>query len=100
MDPATNRVVAEIPIRAGSPDGGADHVAVGNSSSHLAAYGGAVWAMVQVEEFRLVRVDPRTMHVVASEEFRPFYSIAPGGLAAGGGYVWFSSGDRLARIAP
>jgi hypothetical protein len=40
------------------------------------------------------------MDVVASEEFRPYYSIAPGGLAAGGGYVWFSSGEGLARVAP
>ena len=32
------------------------------------------------------------MHIVASEYLTPFYSIAPGALAAGGGYVWFSSG--------
>ena len=31
------------------------------------------------------------MHIVASEYLTPFYSIAPGALAAGGGYVWFSS---------
>jgi hypothetical protein len=144
VDPATNRVVAEIPIRADSPYGGADNVAVGegavwaggegrlfkvdpatnevagmvsvgDSSSQLVVYEGGVWAMVQAEAprkhpkpgrskmtwaFRLVRVDPRSMHVVASEYLRPFYSIAPGGLAAGGGYVWFSSEDGLARVAP
>src|SRR5215207_6161711 len=35
VDPATNRVVAEIPIRAGWPDGGAQSVAAGK---------GAMWA--------------------------------------------------------
>ena len=143
VDPATNRVVAEIPIRAGVRyGGGASNVAVGEGavwvlssdarilkvdpatnevagmvsvgdwSSQLVVYGGGVWALVQASaplkhpkpgrskttlEFRLVRVDPRTVQVVASKYLRPFYSIAPGGLAAGGGYVWFSSGDGLAR---
>jgi len=78
VDPATNRVVAQIPIEADSPYGGAQSVAVGegavwaqsvdgkllkadpatnkvsamvtlgDSSSHLAVYGGAVWATFQV----------------------------------------------------
>jgi DNA-binding beta-propeller fold protein YncE len=78
VDPATNRVVAEVPIAAHSRYGGAQSVAVGegsvwvqsvdgklfkvdpatnkvtatvslgNSSSHLAVYGGAVWATYQV----------------------------------------------------
>ena len=71
VDPDTNRVVTEIPIEAGSPDGGAYHkvmgegalrahadsrlfrvnpatdevtakVSLGDSSSHLAVRGGAV----------------------------------------------------------
>jgi hypothetical protein len=140
VDAATNRVVAQIPIRAGVRackyhdagclGGGADKVAVGEGAvwaqsidgkllkvdpetnevagmvsvgsftPQLVVYGGGVWTLVQTRGFRLVRVDPSTMHVVASEEFRPFYSIAPGGLAAGGGYVWFSSGDGLARVSP
>jgi YVTN family beta-propeller protein len=131
VDPATNRVVVEIPIQAGVRyEGGADKVAVGEgavwaqsgdellkvdpetnevagmvsvgtSSSQLVVYGGGVWTLVQARRgFGLVRVDPSTMGVAASEEFRPFYSIAPGGLAAGGGYVWFSSGEGLARVAP
>ena len=129
VDPATNRVATQIPIRAGSWDGGADHVAVGEgavwaqgggelfkvdpatdevtatasvggSSSHLAVYGGAVWAMAQVDEFRLARVDPRTVRVVASEDIGPIPKVGTGGMAAGGGYVWFSSGDGLARVAP
>jgi hypothetical protein len=81
-------------------------VSVGGLPSHLAVYGGGVWTLVQANKggFRLVRVDPRTMHVVAYKELykdlRPFYSIAPGGLAAGGGYVWFSSGKGLARVSP
>lgn len=129
IDPETNRVVAEIPILADSPYGGADKVAVGEgavwalgegtlfklnpetnevvatvpvgeSSSHLAVYGGAVWAMVQVEEFRLARVDPRTVRVLASEDIGPIPKIGEGGLAAGGRYVWFSSGEGLARVSP
>jgi streptogramin lyase len=130
IDPATNRVVAQIPIRANSLFGGADNVAVGegalwassegklfkvdpaanevtamvslggNYASHLVVYGGGVWAMVQVKEVRLMRVDPRTMDVVASEEIGPIPEIGPGGLAAGGGYVWYSSLDGLARVEP
>ena len=131
VDPATNRVVQEIPIEAHSHYGGgannvaigegavwvlsgdgnllkvdpatneiAARVSVGDSPSHLAVYGGGVWAMVQVKEVRLVRVDPRTMHIVASEDIGPIPKIGTGGLAAGGGYVWFSSGDGLARVSP
>jgi hypothetical protein len=48
-----------------------------------------------------VRVDPRTMHIVAYKTLRPFNIVAEApGLAAGGGYVWFSSGKGLARVAP
>jgi streptogramin lyase len=86
VDPETNEVAGMVSVGAFSPQ--------------LVVYGGGVWTLVQAEGFRLVRVDPSTMHVVASEEFRPFYSIAPGGLAAGGGYVWFSSGEGLARVSP
>jgi hypothetical protein len=101
VDPATNEI--------------AGMVSVGDSSSQLVVYGGGVWALVQASAprnhpkpgrskmtsaFRLVRVDPRTMHVVASEYLRPFNNTAPGGLAAGGGYLWFSSGGGLARVSP
>ena len=41
VDPATNRVVAEIPIRAGSPDGGADNVAVGKGRCGRSARAGS-----------------------------------------------------------
>jgi streptogramin lyase len=142
VDPTTNRVVAEIPIRAGSPTGGAQNVAVGEGavwvqsgdgklfkvdpatneviamvsvgdstcvgptcvgpSSALAVYGGAVWAMVQASASpgtRLVRVDPRTEQVVA-EDIGPISKVEIGFVAAGGGYVWFSSGEGLARVAP
>src|SRR5215207_6096744 len=47
VDPTTNRVVAEILIRAGSPTGGAQNVAVGE---------GAVW--VQSGDGNLFKVDP------------------------------------------
>ncbi len=129
MDPVTNRVVTEIPIGAGSPDGGAYHVAVGegavwahadgrlfrvnpatdeatatvslgDSSSHLAVYGGAVWAMAQAEEFRLARVDPSTVRVVAAEGVGSIPNVGTGRMTAGGGYVWLSSGKGLARVAP
>jgi DNA-binding beta-propeller fold protein YncE len=133
VDPATNRVVAEIPIRAGSPDGGAQSVAVGKSevwaqsvdgrlfkvnpatnevaamvslgewSSHLAVFGGAVWATFQAYSAgtgeQLVRVDPRTEHVVASEDIGPVSRVGYGRLVAGGGYVWFASRGGLARVA-
>lgn len=49
VDPATNRVVAEIPIAAREPEGGAQSVAVGK---------GAVWA--QGVRGRLFKVDPAT----------------------------------------
>src|SRR5215207_1516078 len=108
VDPATNRVVEEIPIEAHSQyHGGAekvavgegavwvpgegrlfkvdpttndvvDMVAVGDWSSHLAVYGGGVWAMVGAGEIRLSRVDPSTMQIVASEDIGPIPKIAPG----------------------
>ena len=88
VDPATNEIAARVSVGV-SP------------SSHLAVYGGGVWAMGgQAEGYRLVRVDPSTMHIVASEDIGPLPKIGDGGLAAGGGYVWFSSGEGLARVSP
>ena len=87
VDPETNEVAAM-----GS---------VGAYYSQLVVYGGGVWAMGgQAEGYRLVRVDPSTMHIVASEDIGPIPKIGDGGLAAGGGYVWFSSGEGLARVSP
>jgi outer membrane protein assembly factor BamB len=138
LDPETNRVVAQIPIRADSPDGGAQSVAVGEGavwaqsvdgrlykvdpatnkvsamvslgewSSHLAILGGAVWATVQgpsreayaPPKIRLVRVDPGAERIVASEDIGPASKAGDGRLVAGGGYVWFASGDGLARVSP
>jgi virginiamycin B lyase len=131
VDPATNRVVAEIPIQAGSRYGGAWNVAVGegsvwaqsldgklfkvhpatnevvaklslgSDSSDLAVYGGSVWATSQpATGTRLVQVDPRTAHIVASEHGPEPNKGGYRGLVAGGGYVWFASGDGLARVAP
>jgi hypothetical protein len=96
VDPETNEVAGM-----GSAGGA-------SWESPLVVYGGGVWTMVQAgvpqkpakAAIRLVRVDPTTMHIVASEYLTPFYSIAPGALAAGGGYVWFSSGEGLARVSP
>ena len=129
VDPTTNRVVEEIPIEAHSRyGGGAQNVAVGEGAvwvlsggdllkvdpatnkiaarvsvvgdpgaepSHLAVYGDGVWAMVEGREYRLVLVDPQTMHIVASKDIGYV-----GALAAGGGYVWFSSKEGLARVSP
>ena len=131
VDPTTNRVVEEIPIEAHSHYGGANNVAVGEGavwvlsgdgnllkvdpatnkvvgvvplgeySSDLEVYGGAVWATVQASSgTRLVRVDPGTVHVVASEHGREPANGGYGPLAAGGGYVWLTSGGGLARVAP
>jgi streptogramin lyase len=132
VDPETNRVVAQIPIAAHSPEGGAQSVAVGKGavwaqsgvggklykvdpatnevvarlslgdySSHLAVYRGAVWATVQVSSgTRLFKVDPRTVHVVASEDGPEPAKGGYGRVVVGGGYVWFGSGDGLARVAP
>jgi glutamine cyclotransferase len=86
VDPATNEIAARV--------------RVGDSPSHLAVYGGGVWEMVQAKEVRLVRVDPRTMHIVASEDIGPIPKIQTGALAAGGGYVWFWSEEGLARVSP
>jgi hypothetical protein len=56
-----------------------------------------------VESYRILqmnflRIDPRTVHVVAYKDLRPFEIVVAPGLAAGGGYIWFSSGDGLARV--
>jgi Ca2+-binding RTX toxin-like protein len=73
-------------------------VSVGAYYSQLVVYGGGVWAVGQgANEYWLVRVDPTTMHVVAAENIGP-YTMTPG-LAAGGGYVWFKSGEELARVS-
>jgi DNA-binding beta-propeller fold protein YncE len=88
VDPATNEVVAERDLG-------------GDSTSDLAVYGGSVWTVAQVSVgTRLYRVDPRTARVVASEHGPDPSEGGYGGLVAGGGYVWFESGDGLARVAP
>ena len=88
VDPATNEVVAERDL--------------GGYSSDLAVYGGSVWATAQVSDIgtRLYRIDSRTAQVVASEHGPDPSEGGYGMLVAGGGYVWFGSGDRLARVAP
>jgi streptogramin lyase len=135
VDPETDRVVAQIPIAAQARYGGAQGVAAGEGavwvqsangrlfkvdpatdevvanlslgeySSDLAVYGGAVWATTQVSVgTRLYRVDPRTARVVASEDgpdpSEGGFGGTYGGLVAGGGYLWFGSADGLARVTP
>ena len=87
VDPATNEVVARLSL--------------GDYSSHLAVYRGAVWTTVQVSSgTRLFKMDPRTMHVIASEDGPEPAKGGYGRVVVGGGYVWFGSGDGLARVAP
>jgi hypothetical protein len=91
VDPETNRVVAQIPIRADSPYGGASSVAVGE---------GAVWA--QSDDGRLFKVDPAANEVVAEVtigQWSPHLAVSGGAVWAtvqGGG----SSGERLVRLDP
>jgi hypothetical protein len=73
IDPTTNRVVAEIPIEANSPDGGAQSVAVGE---------GSVW--VQSVDGKLFKVDPETNKVTATVPLGDSSSH----LAVYGGAVW------------
>ena len=73
VDPTTNRVVAEIPIEANSPDGGAQSVAVGE---------GSVW--VQSADGKLFKVDPATNKVTATVPLGDSSSH----LAVYGGAVW------------
>ena len=87
VDLANNEVVGVVPL--------------GETSSDLEVSGDAVWATVQTSSgTRLVRVDPRTVHVVASEHGPEPNKGGYGGLVAGGGYVWLTSGGGLARVAP
>ena len=87
VNPATNEVVGGVPL--------------GEYSSDLAVLGGAVWATVQASSgTRLVRVEPSTVHVVASEHGPEPANGGYGPLAAGGGYVWLTSGGGLARVTP
>ena len=92
VDPKTNRVVAEIPVRADASeatDGGAQNVAVGE---------GAVW--VASVDGRLLEVDPATNEVVATVSLGDYSSD----LAVTGGSVWVSgqnrSGTWLKRVGP
>lgn len=89
VDPKTNRVVAEIPVRADSPDGGAQNVAAGEE---------AVW--VASVDGRLLEVDPAANEVVAVEPLGDYSSD----LVVSGGSVWVSgqnrSGTWLKRVDP
>ena len=92
IDPETNRVVAEVQVDVGSPDGGAQSVAVGE---------GSVWA--QSGGGDLLKVDPEANRVVARVPLGDY----PGHLAVSGGYVWATgqdgppdAGDWLKRVDP
>ena len=96
VDPTTNRVVAEILIEAGSPDGGASSVAVGE---------GAVWVQSvagRLYDGRLLKVDPATNEVAAMGSLGGY----PSALAVYGDAVWAtvqssaSPGTRLVRVDP
>ena len=121
VDPETNRVIAEIPIKAGTRYGGAEFVAAGEGSvwassggelfgvdpatnevktvvrvgdytSDLEVSDGAVWASVQDPEARLVRLDPQTGEVTGTADLGPVETVGYGRLAAGAGSVWATGG--------
>ena len=89
IDPKANRVAAEIPIRADTPNSGAQGVATGN---------GAVW--VTSDDGRLLKVDPATNKVAATVPLGDYSSD----LAVSGGSIWVSgqnnSGPWLKRVDP
>ncbi len=77
VDPATNRVVARIPV--GRPQ---------ESPVAIAATAQAVW-VVDFGDAQVLRVDPATNRVVARIPVRG----GAGGIGAGAGAVWVTSGE-------
>jgi hypothetical protein len=77
VDPATNRVVARIPV--GRPQ---------ESPIAIAATAGAVW-VVDFGDAQVLRVDPATNRVVTRIPVRG----GAGGISAGAGAVWVTSGE-------
>src|SRR5260370_25454878 len=124
IDPATNKVVAEIYVARGSytvafGEGAVwvtsteerlvsrvdpttnlitDRIPVGKAPRFLAVGEGAVWTLNQTEG-NVTRIDPKTNKVVATIEVG-----VPGGggdIAAGEGSVWVTSfGFPISRIDP
>ena len=72
IDPATNRLVASIPLSLNYPDG-------------IAAGGGSVWVANALEN-TLTRIDPRTRRKVGA----PLTIDGATGVAVGAGSVWVS----------
>jgi streptogramin lyase len=73
VDPATNELVADIPL--------------GFTSSLMAAGAGLIW-VVDPEGNTLTRIDPKTMKIVARPRGIPASVGIPVGLAVGEGSVW------------
>jgi YVTN family beta-propeller protein len=82
IDPATNQVVASVPV--------------GRAPSGLAVGAGAVWVSRR-SDGAVVRIDPAANRVVATIPV----GRAPGALAVAGGIVWVAlPGSGLGRIDP
>src|SRR5262249_50588450 len=83
IDPATNRIVADVPV--------------GGQPPAIAAGRGGVW-VATADDGTVQRIDPSTMRVVRTLATPPRAS----GLALGLGYVWASAphGRTLYRIDP
>ena len=82
IDPATNQVVATIPV--------------GRAPSGLAVGAGAVWVSRR-SDAAVVRIDPATNQVVATIPV----GRAPGAMTVAGGVVWVALSERgLGRIDP
>jgi virginiamycin B lyase len=83
IDPATNKVVATIPVTT-SPCGG------------ITATDDAVWVSSCFDDEKVIRIDPRSNQVVGE------FSVGGnnGGASVVNGYPWFPVGNRLIRFNP
>ena len=87
IDPASNRVLASIPLDIG-----------GNAGPEAIAYGdGALWVTVTGDAGSLLRVDPATGQTVAT-----FPMGSPAAVATSPGAVWVTShqGGTVTRVDP
>jgi class 3 adenylate cyclase/streptogramin lyase len=79
----------------------ADSIGLESGTKDIAAGEGAVWVINEAQR-SLIRIDPHDPQtnipapVLGAESFEH----APGGVAAGGGFVWVVAGPRVLRVDP
>jgi streptogramin lyase len=79
----------------------ADSIGLESGTKDIAAGEGAVWVINEAQR-ALIRIDPHDPQtnipspVLGAESFEH----APGGVAAGGGFVWVVAGPRVLRVDP